>query len=139
MFWLLTALYAGTALLLWLELRGNPHTHARSGPHASIAEAFRRMAALTRLPWVRVVLATVCIEGGLFYGALAFVALDLHLRHGLGLGAAGAMVAGRAPSGSSNVRTSGASEISFSSRLRRCTSAWGVPAGASTPTQISMA
>ena len=93
MFWLLTVLYAGTALLLYLELRTNPHTHARSGPRTSLAEAFRRMAALTRLPWVRIVLATVCIEGGLFYGALAFVALDLHLRHGLSLGAAGSMVA----------------------------------------------
>ncbi|MDH4095520.1 MAG: MFS transporter [Betaproteobacteria bacterium] len=93
MFWLLTALYAGVALLLYLELRGNPQTHARTGQRTSLAEAFRRMAMLIHLRWVRVVLATVCIEGGLFYGALAFVALDLHLRHDLSLGAAGSMVA----------------------------------------------
>ncbi|HJS39546.1 MAG TPA: MFS transporter [Burkholderiales bacterium] len=93
MFVLLTVLYAGTALLLYLELRGNPQTHARTGQRTSLGEAFRRMAALTRLPWVRVILATVFIEGGLFYGALAFVALELHLRFGLSLGAAGTTVA----------------------------------------------
>jgi predicted MFS family arabinose efflux permease len=93
LFVVLTVLYAGTALLLYRELRTNPQTHARTGQRTSLAEAFRRMAVLARLPWVRVILATVFVEGGLFYGALAFVALELHLRHGLSLGAAGAMVA----------------------------------------------
>jgi predicted MFS family arabinose efflux permease len=93
MFWLLTALYAMTALFLHLELRSNPLTHATHGQAVPIRDAFRRMASLTRQPWVRVILATVFIEGGLFYGALAFVALELHLRYGLSLGASGTMVA----------------------------------------------
>ena len=74
MFYLLSVLYAVTALLLYLELRGNPQTRAQHADATPLAAAFRRMAGLTRLPWVRVVLATVFIEGALFYGALAFVA-----------------------------------------------------------------
>ncbi len=93
MFFLLTALHAGIALLLHLELRGNPLTAEARPDTGPIAETFRRMAALTRRPWVRVMLVTVFVEGALFYGALAFVALDLHLRFGLSLGASGSMLA----------------------------------------------
>jgi MFS family permease len=38
-------------------------------------------------------LATVFIEGALFNGAAAFIALELHLRFGLSLGASGSIVA----------------------------------------------
>ncbi|MDH4172815.1 MAG: MFS transporter [Betaproteobacteria bacterium] len=93
MFYLLTVLYAATALLLYLELRGNPHTRAQPTDATPLIEAFRRMAGLTRLPWVRVVLATVFIEGALFYGALAFVALYMHQRFGLSLWASGSVAA----------------------------------------------
>jgi len=99
MFYLLTALYAATALLLYLELRRNPHTRQRQGDATPLAAAFRRMAGLTRLPWVRVILVTVFIEGGLFYGALAFVALYMHQHFGLGLGASGSVAAAFAAGG----------------------------------------
>lgn len=93
MFYLLAALYAVTALMLQLELRTNPQTREAQPGAGGIGAAFGRMAALTRLPWVRVILAIVFLEGALFYGALAFVALDLHQRFGLSLGASGSMVA----------------------------------------------
>jgi predicted MFS family arabinose efflux permease len=93
MFYALAALYALTALLLFAELRGNPLTHEARAAAGGFADAFHRMAALLRLPWVRVILATVFAEGLLLYGATAFVALDLHLRFGLSLGASGSMVA----------------------------------------------
>jgi predicted MFS family arabinose efflux permease len=93
MFYLLAALYAATALLLFLELRRNPQTRAQQADATPLAAAFRRMAGLTRLPWVRVILATVFIEGALFYGALAFVALHVHQHFGLGLGASGSVAA----------------------------------------------
>ena len=93
MFYLLAALYAVTALMLQLELRSNPQTRDARPGAGGIGAAFARMAALTRLPWVRVILAIVFLEGALFYGALAFVALDLHQRFGLSLGASGSMVA----------------------------------------------
>jgi len=89
----LTGLYALVALLLFAELRTNPlarESHARVG---GLAEAFRRMAGLLALPWVRVILATVFVEGVLLFGATAFIALDLHLRFGLSLGASGSTVA----------------------------------------------
>jgi predicted MFS family arabinose efflux permease len=92
-FYLLALLYAATALLLYLELRRNPQTRAQPLDATPLAEAFRRMTGLTRRPWVRVILATVFIEGALFYGALAFIALYVHQRFGLGLGASGAVSA----------------------------------------------
>lgn len=93
MFYLLAALYAATALLLRLELHGNARTRAHPGDATPLAAAFRRMAGLTRLPWVRVILATVFVEGALFYGSLAFVALYVHQRFGLSLGASGSVAA----------------------------------------------
>ena len=93
MFYLLAVLYSATALMLQLELRTNPQTREARPGAGGIGAAFARMAALTRLPWVRVILAIVFLEGALFYGALAFVALDLHQRFGLSLGASGSMVA----------------------------------------------
>jgi len=99
MFYLLAVLYAATALLLWLELRGNPQTRAQPADATPLAAAFRRMAGLTRLPWVRVILVTVFVEGALFYGSLAFVALYIHQRFGLGLGASGSVSAAFAAGG----------------------------------------
>jgi len=93
MFYLLAVLYAATALMLQLELRTNPQTREARPGAGGIGAAFGRMAALTRLAWVRVILAIVFLEGALFYGALAFVALDLHQRFALSLGASGSMVA----------------------------------------------
>lgn len=99
MFYLLAVLYAVTALLLYLELRANPQTRAQAIDRTPLAAAFRRMAGLTRLPWVRVILATVFIEGALFYGALAFVALYMHQRFGLSLWASGSVAASFAAGG----------------------------------------
>lgn len=95
----LSVLYAAIAALLGLELQGNPATRPAPGPRPTLAASFAAMAALIRRPWVRVVLATVYVEGALFYGALAFVAYDAHRRFGLGLGASGAMLAAFAGGG----------------------------------------
>jgi YNFM family putative membrane transporter len=90
---LLSGLYAFAALLLFAELRVNPLTREVRAHAGGLADAFRRMASLFRLPWVRVILAIVFVEGVLLFGATAFIALDLHLRFGLSLGASGSMVA----------------------------------------------
>ena len=90
---LLTVLYAFAAVLLFAELRVNPLTRESRAHAGGLADAFRRMAGLLRLPWVRVILATVFVEGLLLFGATAFIALDLHLRFGLSLGASGSTVA----------------------------------------------
>ena len=52
-----------------------------------------------RLQPLRVILATVFIEGALFYGALAFVALYMHQRFGLSLWASGSVAASFAAGG----------------------------------------
>jgi predicted MFS family arabinose efflux permease len=98
-FLVLAALYAAIALLLGLELRGNPATRPAPGPRPPLASSFATMASLLKRPWVRVVLVTVYCEGALFYGGIAFVAYDAHRRFGLGLGASGAMLAAFAAGG----------------------------------------
>ncbi|HEX5091119.1 MAG TPA: MFS transporter [Burkholderiales bacterium] len=90
---LLAVLYALVAALLFAELRVNPLTRESGAHTGGLAQSFRRMASLLRLPWVRVILAIVFTEGILLFGATAFIALDLHLRFGLSLGASGSMVA----------------------------------------------
>jgi YNFM family putative membrane transporter len=99
-FYLLTAFYAVVSVLLWLELKSNPHTRvAASAAPSSIADGFRRMALILRDPWVRTMLMTVAAEGALFYGSLTFVALHLHDRLGTGLGASGTAVGAYAVGG----------------------------------------
>jgi predicted MFS family arabinose efflux permease len=97
-FFALTALYVVIAVLLWTELRGNPAARqaAARGP---LTAAFRRMAALTRRPWVRVMLVTVFFEGALLYGALAFAAYHAYTRFGVGLGASGSLLVAFAAGG----------------------------------------
>ncbi len=100
LFYLLTALYAAVSLLLWIEMRRNPMT--QTDPHAaptSIVDGFRRMAALLPDPWVRTILATIFIEGALFFGSMSFVALHLYKDLGAGLGASGAAIAAYAAGG----------------------------------------
>ncbi len=99
-FYLLTAFYAVVSVLLWLELNRNPYTRVdASAAPSSIGEGFRRMGRLLRVAWVRTILMTVAAESALFSGSLTFVALHLHDRLGLGLGASGTMVGAYAVGG----------------------------------------
>jgi len=97
-FFALAALYVVIAALLWTELRGNPAAR-QAAAGEPLAAAFRRMAALTRRPWVRVMLVTVFLEGGLLYGALAFAAYHAYTRFGVGLGASGSLLVAFAAGG----------------------------------------
>ena len=69
MFFLLSGLYALTALLLLAELRRNPLTREARAATGGLVDAFHRMAVLARRPWVRAILVTVFAEGVLLYGA----------------------------------------------------------------------
>lgn len=95
----LAALYVAVALLLAYELRSNAVTRKSAGTGVPLVRAFAGMAELARRPRVRVVLATVFLEGALFYGALAFVAWHAHHRLGLTVGAAGMLVGAFAAGG----------------------------------------
>jgi predicted MFS family arabinose efflux permease len=98
-FFVLTGLYLLTAALLWFELRTNPATRQAARPAEPLLQAFLRMFGLARLPWVRVILAVVFVEGALFYGPLAFAAYHAHQRLGLGIAASGMLVAAFAAGG----------------------------------------
>ena len=98
-FFVLCALYVLTAALLWFELQTNPATRQAQAAREPVTQSFLRMAGLARGAWVRVILATVFIEGMLFYGALAFAAYHAHRYLGLGVGASGALIAAFAGGG----------------------------------------
>lgn len=82
------------AVQLWLALRANPLDAAAHGAQpGTLLQGCGRALALLARPWVRVMTVTVFLEGLLIYGAFAFVPLDFNRRHGLGIGASGAMLA----------------------------------------------
>ena len=92
-FVLLGLLFVAIAALLRVEM-GRNVALVRSGSDAvSLFAGFGRMVGLLRRPWVRVILATVALEGALANGAFAFIAWDLHARHGVSLGASGLYIA----------------------------------------------
>ncbi len=95
----LSGLYVVSAALLWFELQTNPVTRQTAKASETIAQAFLRMIGLTRIPWVRVILAVVFIEGVLLYGPLAFAAYHAHRYLGLGIAASGALIAAFAAGG----------------------------------------
>lgn len=57
-----------------------------------IARMLSEFARVLEVRWARKVLGTVLLEGGLVYGALAFVPTHLHTEHGMSLAAAGSLV-----------------------------------------------
>ena len=100
-FVLLALLYAFVSITLWLEMRGNAVMRQRPVHVASttLSQGYADMLRLLRRPWVRVMLVTVFLEGGLFYGALSFAPLHLYERFNLGLGASGFMLTAFAAGG----------------------------------------
>lgn len=63
----------------------------QTGAHP-LTHMVAEFSRVLQVPWARKVLITVLLEGGLVYGALAFVPTHLHTRHGLSLAAAGGLV-----------------------------------------------
>jgi len=82
-FWLLGSLFLLVGLLLLAEL----HSSRVPAPVLTIsispAALIRGYALLFGRPWARIVLATVFVEGFLFYGAFTFIGAYLHARFGL--------------------------------------------------------
>jgi predicted MFS family arabinose efflux permease len=92
-FYVLAALYVVAAALLYQELRTNPAAQQRSDRRETMLQSFGRMFGLLRLPWVRVVLVTVFLEGALSYGGFAFSAYHAHDKLGLSVAASGLLAA----------------------------------------------
>jgi predicted MFS family arabinose efflux permease len=94
-FGILTGLFIVAGLLLFMELRRNPRVdHHTDGRVATTARAafFTQTVAVLRIGWVRVVMAAVLLEAIFLLGAFAFVPTYLHLRFGLPLSAAAAIM-----------------------------------------------
>jgi predicted MFS family arabinose efflux permease len=89
-FLVLTAWFVAAALLLQHSAPPQPAPAADAPPAVSSLPG--RLAAVVRVPWARVVLATVFLEGLLFYGALAFIPTHLARRFGVPLTVAGSML-----------------------------------------------
>jgi predicted MFS family arabinose efflux permease len=98
-FFALAGLYVLIAVLLGFELRTNPTAARAATVSEPLVAAFSRMAALTRRPWVRVMLVTVFIEGALVYGALAFAAYHAYRHFGVSLGESGTLLVAFASGG----------------------------------------
>ncbi len=72
-FVLLGALYAGVALLLWIELRSPRVADTYGTARLTAGSLVRQFAALTAIPRARLVLIAVFIEGALFFGSFNYV------------------------------------------------------------------
>lgn len=91
-FFVIAAFFAVVALVLQGVRRTLPAQAvqaARGAPLTRMAGEFR---AVVSLPWARVVLLTVFLEGAAMFGPFAFIAAHLHLRFGLPLSTVGALV-----------------------------------------------
>jgi YNFM family putative membrane transporter len=82
-FLLLGALFLLIGVLLAIELRSARVPPPLLTGSISVASLVESYAVLLRQPWSRVVLATVCAEAFLFYGAFTFVGAYLHAAFGL--------------------------------------------------------
>ena len=90
----LAALYIAVGWLVLRESRANPvaaHTKNREPRHSGV---LAQAAVVFAVPWARVILSIVFLEGMLVFGGLAFVPSYLHERFGLSLSMAGAVMAG---------------------------------------------
>jgi predicted MFS family arabinose efflux permease len=81
--------FAATALLMW---RLAPPQASAVTPAIAGETIVRRFAAVLRVRWTHVVLATVFLEGVLLFGALAFIPTHLHRNYGVPLTIAGSIV-----------------------------------------------
>ena len=82
-FWLLGGLFLLVGLLLLAELRSSRVPASVLTASISPAALIRGYALLFGRSWARIVLATVFVEGLLFYGAFTFIGAYLRERFGL--------------------------------------------------------
>jgi predicted MFS family arabinose efflux permease len=90
-FFTLAAIFVTVGLVLWQRARLEPRPAAH--PDGRRRGLFGGMGDVVRRPWARVVLATVLIEGMVFFGSYAFVPFYLHERFSLSLTHAGLIAA----------------------------------------------
>jgi len=91
-FWCMLAIYLVVGVLLVTELRSTPdidHSHHTDGKRSGFTAQMKDILANG---WSRLILASVCAEGALLFGALAFIPSYLHQRFGISLSLAGTAI-----------------------------------------------
>ena len=69
------------------------HTHVvQLGQGSWISRMLREFGLVVKVPWARVVLITVCLEGSAVFGGLAFIPAHLHTIYNLSLSLSGTLV-----------------------------------------------
>lgn len=93
-FLLIAAWFSLIGLYLGLLNKRLPgHTHiVQLGEGSGISRLLREFSLVVSVPWARVVLLTVCLEGSAVFGGLAFIPAHLHTIHNLSLSSSGALV-----------------------------------------------
>lgn len=93
-FVVIALVFLAVACLLQVMRRRLPPgaDRAQPGSGPALARMVGEFRAVLALPWARAVLLTVFLEGAAFFGPFAFIASHLHLRFGLSLSTAGALV-----------------------------------------------
>ena len=91
-FWLVCALYVVMGLLVLRESRQNPFTRHVPPLEGKPASLLGQVAILLSVPWARVILIVVFLEGMLVFGGMAFIPMYLHERFALKMSAAGALM-----------------------------------------------
>jgi predicted MFS family arabinose efflux permease len=93
-FFLITVIFAMVgALLLSLNRRLPPHAkRVGKAEGAAIRHMLAEFRQIAVLPWARLVLVTVFLEGAFLYGPFAFIATHMHHVHGMSLTSAGALI-----------------------------------------------
>ena len=82
-----------SALLFLMQRRLPSHAlHATVNEGHALQRMWHEFGQVVQVPWARVVMLTVFIEGASVFGAFAFFASHLHAVHGLSLSAAGSVV-----------------------------------------------
>lgn len=85
-------LYLVIGLRVLQESRRNPLTRYVAAPAGGQRGLVAQVGSLLAVPWARVILAVVFVEGMIVFGGLAFVPLYLHDRFALSMSGAGALM-----------------------------------------------
>lgn len=93
-FFLIAAVFVVVSIALLLLNRRLPDTARLTlrAPGNGVVRMLREFREVLRLGWARVILLSVFLEGAFLYGAFAFIATHVHLRFGMSLTSAGALV-----------------------------------------------
>lgn len=91
-FWFVGALYVLMGLLVLRESKRNPLTQHVPPLGGTSVGLLGQVAILLAVPWARVILTVVFLEGMLVFGGMAFIPMYLHERFALKMSAAGALM-----------------------------------------------